>query len=111
MALRRLGRDAEANATVAKFTPQMRMLEDASYLNLTMMYQGRAGYSADEVLQAARATSLDFSTVGFGVANWFLVNGDKTRASALMKEVLASPYWAAFGYIACEADLFRWQSM
>ena len=110
MALRRLGRDAEANATVATFTPQMRMLEDASYLNLTMMYQGRDGYSADEVLRAARASSLDFSTVGFGVANWFLVNGEKTRAFTLMKEVLASPYWAAFGYIACEADLFHWQS-
>eukprot|EP00937_MAST-01D_sp_MAST-1D-sp2_P007346 g7346.t1 len=114
MALRRLGREAEANATVAPCHAGMRMLEDASYLSLCLMYKhgGRApGPSADALIAAARnGSSLDFSTVGFGIANWWFVSGDRPRAVALLREILDTPYWAAFGYVAAEADLFRWGS-
>ena len=55
---------------------------------------------------------LDFSTIGYGVANYYYYEkGDKARAESIMWKILnQSSFWPAFGYIAAEADLFRWQS-
>ena len=57
------------------------------------------GYGASQVSQ-----------VGYGVANWYLVNGERERALELMREIVAGPSWAAFGRIASEADLARLES-
>jgi hypothetical protein len=41
------------------------------------------------------------------VGNWYLVNGDKTKAREIFDRVVAGAAWQAFGYIAAEADLKR----
>ena len=53
--------------------------------------------------------ALSLATQGYGVANWYLYNGDTTRAKEILEQVLDGTSWAAFGYIAAEADMKRLQ--
>ena len=46
-------------------------------------------------------------TQGYGVANWYIANGDSTKGNEILDRVLNSGYWAAFGFIAAEADVAR----
>jgi hypothetical protein len=50
---------------------------------------------------------VQIATQGYGVGNWYLVNGDEKKAREVFERVLAGKAWAAFGYIAAEADLKR----
>lgn len=105
MTLRRLDRAAEAAALLAPITPSMDIIENGSYHKLLMMYKGAA---APESLLGA-SPGLDAVTIGYGVANWRLYNGRRDDAAALLREIVEkhAGQWAAFGYIAAEADLAR----
>jgi hypothetical protein len=50
---------------------------------------------------------LNVVTQGYGVGNWYLCNGDTARARNIFSKILETEQWAAFGYIAAEADLYR----
>jgi hypothetical protein len=50
---------------------------------------------------------IDHPTLGYGVADHFLVNGQRDRALELMREVVRGSQWAAFGFAAAEAELAR----
>ena len=52
---------------------------------------------------------LDAATIGYGVANWHLYNGRRAEALKLLGEIVEqnATQWAAFGYIAAEAELAR----
>jgi hypothetical protein len=45
--------------------------------------------------------------VGYGIANFHLVNGSTARACALLRDIVDTPTWQAFGAIAAEAELVR----
>jgi uncharacterized Ntn-hydrolase superfamily protein len=103
MTLRRLDRKAEADALLAPITADMDIIENTSYHELLMMYQGEA---APEKLSGS---GLDGATKGYGVANWHLYNDRRDEALKILAEIVESnaAQWPAFGYIAAEADLAR----
>ena len=105
MTLRRLGRDEDANAVLEAVSEEMDILENHSYHRRLLMYKGLV--SPDELLAPEGASSLELATQGYGVANWYWVNGDEERAISILEQILDGDYWAAFGYIAAEADLER----
>jgi uncharacterized protein (UPF0147 family) len=45
--------------------------------------------------------------VGYGVANWHIVQGDTARAMEILDEIAVDPMWPGFGRIAAEAELLR----
>ncbi|MGH7595148.1 MAG: tetratricopeptide repeat protein, partial [bacterium] len=53
------------------------------------------------------ATDLDIATQGYGVGNWYFYNGQAEKAREIFEKVIKGKYWAAFGYIAAEAELRR----
>jgi hypothetical protein len=55
----------------------------------------------------AATDGISHPTVGYGVADYYLVSGQKDRALELMKEVVRGSQWAAFGFAAAEAELAR----
>ena len=59
------------------------------------------------VLGSDEQDPLQIATQGYGVGNFYLVNGDTERAKAIFRRVVAGSQWAAFGFIASEADLAR----
>jgi tetratricopeptide (TPR) repeat protein len=105
MTLMRLGRKAEAARVLERITPKMEILENASYHRRLLMYKGLD--KPEALLDAANADALTVATQGYGVGNWYYVNGDRATAREIFEKVVAGPQWSAFGYIAAEADLQR----
>ncbi len=77
---------------------------------LLLLYQ-RAGEGAEDLLARARAGgSLAAATVGYGVGNWLLYNGQADAARVVFERIVEADGWSAFGYLAAEAELSRWPS-
>lgn len=106
MTLRRMGSTVAAARVLERITPDMDVIENHAYHRLLLMYKGEM--SADALLaEAAGSDGVQNATIAYGVGNWWLSNGDTTRALDLFRRIVAGPQWAAFGHIAAEADLAR----
>lgn len=103
MTLRRLGRDAEAGAVLEPIHADMRILENHAYHRRLLMYRGEL--PPDALLDVDTDDPVQLATYGYGVGNWYLYSGDATRAHTIFRRILDGPGWAAFGYIAAEAEL------
>lgn len=103
MTLRRLGQDDEADAVLERITPDMRILENDAYHRRLLMYKGLL--PPDSVMPPNAEDPVQLATYGYGIANWHLYNGDRYTAETLFRRILHGPNWAAFGYIAAEAEL------
>jgi hypothetical protein len=69
------------------------------------MYKGLA--KPEAVLNPEDAEPIQVATQGYGVANWYLYNGDTKRAREVLEKVVAVGFWPAFGHIAAEVELQR----
>jgi tetratricopeptide (TPR) repeat protein len=107
MTLRRLQRADEAAKVLAPITASMDVFENGSYHKLLLMYKGNPTEQA--LLESAKNGGLDGATIGYGVANWHLYNGRRDEALGILKQIVDAnaAQWAAFGYIAAEADYAR----
>jgi tetratricopeptide (TPR) repeat protein len=105
MTLMRLGRKAEAAKVLERISPKMDILENGSYHRRLLMYKGLE--KPEALLDPTNADALTVATQGYGVGNWYFVNGDRAKATSTFEKVIAGPQWSAFGYIAAEADLAR----
>ena len=105
MTLRRLKRDADARQVLEPIREQMDVLENGAYHARLLMYKGLR--SPESVLNLNTADEVQIATQGYGVGNWYLVNGDAKKAREMFDRVLAGKAWAAFGFIAAEADVAR----
>ena len=83
----------------------MDVLENGAYHARLLMYKGLR--TPESVLNLNTADDVQIATQGYGVGNWFLVNGDRVKAKEIFDRVLAGRAWAAFGFIAAEADTKR----
>ncbi len=107
MTLKRLGRTAEADAVLASVAPGMEVIESGGYLDLLLLHKGER--SAEDLLRPGGAgVTLESTTTGYGVGAWHLLRGDTAQALEVFRRVVAGrDQWAAFGYIAAEAELAR----
>ena len=102
MILRRMGRPAEAERTLDDITADMDVIENMVYHSLCLFYKGQlslAEMTADDADDSTAAAG------AYGVANWFLYNGDEAEARKRMEALTRGAGWDSFGYIAAEADL------
>ena len=109
MTLRRLGSEAEAKEVLEAVDDDLEVIENDTYHRRLLMYRGEI--EPQELLDLRRVedpeAALEIATQGYGVANWYRYNGDPETAKQLFTEILKGSSWAAFGYIAAEADLHR----
>lgn len=107
MTLRRLGKEREAKAALEPFAGEIEIIENADYLKLIKLNRGEA--KAEDLLSTIRgdANTLGSASLGYGIGNYFLYNGDKEKAVTIFKKIVAGDQWASFGYIAAEAELRR----
>ena len=82
----------------------MDVIENQSYHRLLLMFAGEIDPS--EIL-GEEATPLELATVGYGVGNWHLIEGDEELAFEIFEDVIGTDFWPAFGYIAAEAEVAR----
>jgi tetratricopeptide (TPR) repeat protein len=100
MTLRRLDRVKEALGVVAVIKPDLEVIENADYLKLIRLYQGKT--TADELLKEVSKAS-----IGYGVGSWFLYNDRRDEAVKIFRQVILGNEWAGFGHIAAEVELSR----
>ncbi len=106
MTLRRLGRDEDAAAVVEPIATELDIIENEGYHQLLLLYKGEL--KAEEILEmAAAGTGLEDATLAYGVANWHFVHARSEQANSTLRRIIQGSQWAAFGYIAAEADLHR----
>lgn len=107
MALRRGGRDAEAARVLVPMRRDMAIVENQAYHRLMLLYKGEL--PPDSVLATGpdgRMSTSDVSAA-YGVANWYWISGRRTEAEALLRRIVDTGQWGAFGTMAAEADLAR----
>ncbi len=102
LSLRRAGRAAEADAVLLPISRQLDVIENGSYHQLLLMYKGER--TPEEVLKAADATP-GGSAMRYGVSAWHFINGRRTEAVALWRQILDGTDWPSFGYLAAEAEV------
>lgn len=107
MTLRRLNRDADAETLLEPITEDMDIIENHAYHKRLLMYKGI--YRPEDLLDVRNAGDIDMATMGYGVGNWYLCEGNRAKAIEIFEKVVAGAYWPAFGYIAAEADLARFR--
>ncbi len=109
MTLRRLGREKEASRTLLPIKDNLDVIENADYYKMISVYKGKLK-PADVWNETSQgAESLSNATIGYGLGNWFLYNGQRAEAEKVFRQIIAGDQWASFGYIAAESELKRIQ--
>jgi tetratricopeptide (TPR) repeat protein len=112
--LRRAGKKEEAEKALATITPDMKNTEPHTfyYLSLLRFFQGRMPEGEAVPSRPARddkddEPELRFDTVGYGVGNWYLYNGNAAKAQEYFHKVVDGKVWMTWGYIGSEIEVAR----
>jgi len=107
MTLRRMGKRKEASKLLEQFAGETEVIENTDYLKLIRLNRGEIKPEALLSEIDGDANTLGSASLGYGIGNYFLYNGDKKKASDIFRKIVAGNQWASFGYIAAEAELAR----
>jgi hypothetical protein len=101
----RAGRTEDVTRLLAGIGPDLQASENIAYYHNMLFYKGLM--TAEQLLEPGPDAPYRLETVGFGVANWMLAQGDTTSARELLEVLARDPWWPGFGRIAAEFELFR----
>ena len=105
MIQRRLGKDEEANASIAKVTKDMDIIEYMSYHTMCLFYKG---ILTEEELEVDVTGTPSSDVLSYGLANWYLYEKqDSTKAKSLYERLLENGNKFSFAYLAAESDYKR----
>jgi tetratricopeptide (TPR) repeat protein len=100
---RRLGRAGEAERLLRSLDRELEIFENHAYERRLRLYRGTL--PPDSLLPARGLDPVQVATYGYGMGAWYLLRGDTARAEELFRRVLRGTNWAAFGFIAAEAEI------
>jgi tetratricopeptide (TPR) repeat protein len=104
MIQQRLGNPAKADSLLAPIHADSTVIENQSYADLCQLYKG--WNTVDSLFQEGPGSPSN-DAIRYGVANWYLYQGDSAKAKQLMKELTESKVFTSFGYLAAESDLIK----
>jgi tetratricopeptide (TPR) repeat protein len=104
MIQQRLGNPSKADSLLAPIHADSTVIENQSYADLCRMYKG--WLPADSLIQDGPGSPSN-DAVRYGVANWYLYQGDTVQAKQMMKALVDETAFSSFGYLAAESDLIR----
>lgn len=102
MILRRMGSKDVANNMLIPISKDMDVIENTDYHRACLFYKGEL--TAEEFFPQG-ADSPGKSAAQYALGNWYLYNGQTEKAKDIFKIMLEQEGWAAFGYIAAEAEM------
>ncbi|MDX2067122.1 MAG: hypothetical protein SFV55_01790 [Haliscomenobacter sp.] len=103
---RRLGADSKAQKLLKSIEPDMALIENFDYLKILMLHKD--GLNATKFKEAITQTSsLSNTTLALGLANYYLLNGQKEEAERLFRVITGGNQWASFAFITAELELKR----
>ena len=98
----RLGNPERADSLLAPIQKAGIVIENQSYADLCQLYKG--WISPDTLLQASPGNPSN-DAVNYGLANWYLHQGDSSKGIQLLEALVAGKAFTSFGYLAAEGDL------
>jgi len=101
----RAGREDVASELLEGIPGDLEVSENLAYYHDLLFYKGEI--SASDLLDPGPDAPYRRETVGYGVANWWIVQGDTAAAVELLGELAQDPWWPGFGRIAAEVELYR----
>jgi len=105
LSLRRMGRQRDAEAILGPVLAELDIVENRAYHRLLLAFKGElpvdALFTPDD--------AVDTATVAYGIAAWHGAEGRREENLRWLRRARSGSQWAAFGYIAAEADLARSQ--
>ena len=104
-ALERAGRHDEAERARDWVEPGLPIETNVAYYQNLLLDEGAV--TAEELLDPGPDAPWRLETVGYGVANRMLVEGDTASARGILERLMDDPWWPGFGRIAAEAELYR----
>jgi tetratricopeptide (TPR) repeat protein len=107
MIQQRLGNPKKADSLLAPIQKERAVIENQSYADLCRLYKG--WLSPDSLLQASPGNPSN-DAVNYGLANWYLYQGDSAKAKQLMEALVEGKAFTSFGYLAAEKDLMHFLS-
>ncbi len=107
MIQQRLGNPKKADSLLAPIQKERAVIENQSYADLCRLYKG--WLSPDSLLQANPGNPSN-DAVNYGLANWYLYQGDSAKAKQLMEALVEGKAFTSFGYLAAEKDLMHFLS-
>ena len=108
MSARRSGLRKDADRFLkTELKDNLQLIENHEYYKLIKLNKGVI--KVDDLLKeiGSDANTLKSSTLGYGIGNYFLYNGNEEKATAIFRKIVAGDQWASFGYIAAEVELGR----
>ncbi|MDI1240415.1 MAG: tetratricopeptide repeat protein [bacterium] len=107
MTLRRLGKAKEAKRLLDSLPKDLDVIENEDYLKLIKL--NRSEERPENLLSTIKgdANTLGSASLGYGIGNYFLYNGDREKAMTIFRKIVEGDQWASFGYIAAEVELAR----
>ena len=108
MILRRLEENEEAEKILIPITKDLDVFENMAYHQLCLLYKEQI--TEEELITQNRSGNYINEATAYGLGNWYYYNGNTEKAKEIFEKILNTGAWAAFGYIAAEADMSRWDS-
>ncbi|MBK6589074.1 MAG: tetratricopeptide repeat protein [Acidobacteria bacterium] len=107
MAYWRSQKPVDAGRLLEPVNGDFEVIENDDYLKLLRLYRNEV--KPEMLLESLgeKAETLGNASLGYGLGNWYLYNGDKVRAMNIFRKITAGNQWASFGFIAAEAELIR----
>lgn len=111
MTLKRLGRDEDAAKILERISLGMDAGDNVAYYERLLVYKGLK--NAEEALDMESNNFNDLArvSIGFGIGNYYLLNGDEEKAIAIWKRTVALgeelTLYTAFSYLASKIELTK----
>lgn len=104
MIARKQDKGSLANVYLQRINPNMEIIENFSYHDLCLFYKGLKDMDSLLDHDGAQASN---DAVMYGVANWYLYNGNREKAKEQYEALLSRDSWSSFGFITAESDYLR----
>ena len=107
MTLQRIGKTKEAKHLLDSLPKEIAVIENEDYLKLIKLNLGEE--RPENLLSTIQgdAKTLGSASLGYGIGNYFIYNGDREKAMTIFRQIVDGDQWASFGYIAAEVELRR----
>lgn len=105
MTSKRLGDDKKAAELLDMFHPDADPGENVSYKRRVLLYKGLLNPEDLIEIEGAEFPDLEIATQGYGLSNYYFVNGDINKSNEVLEKVLSTKsFWSAFGFLASVVD-------
>lgn len=105
MTAKRLGDEEKAAQLLELVDEDTDPGENLSYKNRVLMYKGLIAPEKLMDWEGAEFPELEIATQGYGLSNYYYVNGQLEKSNQVLKQILSiKSFWSAFGFLAAVAD-------